>query len=186
MRNKGFTVTELIIVVALVCIVAAILIPQFSGLRGAATTVKCAANIENFASEVNLMCLDSGVGPTQDQVRDRIGWNDGDKNRYNDYWYLPNNSDFNKGHGNDLDGCDEENPGASSENRECIPMKFVIVCNHDGHSNESDAKYIWKTDFFVHQIVPYNQVPHTYLRDANWWLGKDPGFQKWIGRTPTN
>lgn len=183
MRNKGFTITEMIIVIAVIGIIAAILIPNFFGVRGAATTVKCMANIENFASEVSLLKL-TGSAPTQQEVRDHIHWNDGDKNRYKDYWYLPNNSDFNKGHGNDLDGCDEENPGKSSKNRTCIPMRFLIVCKHDGHSNESDAKYVFKTDFYVPKIVPYNEVSHTYLQDASWWLGKDPGFQKWIGRTP--
>jgi prepilin-type N-terminal cleavage/methylation domain-containing protein len=183
MKEKGFTLTEILIALALIGILTAILVPMMFGAQGAATTVKCMANLENFASEVQLLKLTGGA-PTQQEVRDHIGWNDGDQDRYKDYWYLPNNSDFNKGHGNDLDGCDEENPGKSLAGRECIPMRFLIVCKHDGHHKDSDAKYIWKTDFLVPQIVPYNEVPHTYLQDANWWLGKDPGFQKWIGRTP--
>ena len=167
MREKGFTVVETLITIMVIGILSVIVIGKINGTQGAATTVVCMANIENFASEVQLLKLQGGA-PTQQEVREHLNWNDGDKNRYDDYWYLPNNSDFNKGHGNDLDGCDEENPGASSENRECIPMRFLIVCKHDGHHKDSDAKYIFKTDFYVPKIVPYGKLPRTYLQDAKW------------------
>ncbi|MCG6948076.1 MAG: type II secretion system GspH family protein [Acidobacteria bacterium] len=179
MSQKGFTLTETLIAVMLVGILSAVTVPLVPAVQSAASTARCMANMENFASEIQTLAIDGHI-PTQDEVREHIDW----EGKYKDYWYIPNNSDFNKGHGNDLDGCDEENPGQSMANRECIPMRFLIICRHEFHGSESDAKYCFKTDFLVPQIVPWNEVPHTYLKDANWWLGDDPGFQKWIGRTP--
>ena len=44
------------------------------------------------------------------------------------YHYFPNNVDFNRGHGNDLDICDEENPGNSGSNRDCNTDASVCAC----------------------------------------------------------
>jgi hypothetical protein len=103
---------------------------------------------------------------------------------FKEYWYIPNNADSNSGHGNDLDGCDEENPGASLPGRECIPMKFVIVCGHLSHGNESDAKYLFILDEMPPFIVPYQEYRHLYLQDAKWWPKADPGWDQWWGWTP--
>jgi len=35
------------------------------------------------------------------------------------------------------------------------------------------------------QIVPFEEHRLTYLLDAKWWPKKDPGFDAWIGKTPT-
>jgi prepilin-type N-terminal cleavage/methylation domain-containing protein len=179
MDNGGFSLIEVLIAVVVIGIVSTVFVPILFGVQSAATTAKCFSDLESFATEIQLLDP-SGPPPTQDEVRRYVDW----ETKYKDYWYIPNNSDFNKGHGNDLDGCDEENPGKSLANRQCIPMRFVIICRHEFHGHNSDAKYCFKTDFFVPQIVPYNEVPHTFLRDAHWWLGKDPGFQKWIGKEP--
>lgn len=183
MREKGFTVTELLIMIAVIGILSVIVIPQFFGIGQAATTVKCAANLYGFSEEIELIWLDSAA-PSQAELEARgIGWPNG---KWKDYWYLPNNSDFNKGHGNDLDGCDEENPGASFANRECIAMRFLIVCKHESHGVESDAKYLFVTNFYAPMIVAKTEdARKLYLMDAKWWPGKDPGFDKWIGRIPT-
>lgn len=182
MKEKGFTLIEILVAVILIGIISVIVIGKIMGAQDAATTIACVANMDAFASEINLMSL-TGPAPTQEQVRDHIKWPD---ERYRNYWYIPNNSDFNKGHGNDLDGCDEENPGQSSKNRTCIPMRFLIVCTHTTHGNNSDAKYCFHTGGGMPgQIVAYEQFRHTYLQDAKWWPREDPGFDKWIGRTPT-
>jgi prepilin-type N-terminal cleavage/methylation domain-containing protein len=177
--NKGFSVVEVIITVAVVGLLSVILMSKVFGIREAATTVKCLAEMDAFATEVNSLSL-TGPAPTQKQIRDHSGWT----KKFKNYWYLPNNKDFNKGHGNDLDGCDEENPGESSKGRTCIPMRFVIVCQHATHGNNSDAKYCFKVDGMPPQIVPYDQFRRTYIQDAKWWPGDDPGFDKWIGSTP--
>jgi prepilin-type N-terminal cleavage/methylation domain-containing protein len=177
--NKGFSIVEVIITIAVIGLISVILISKILGAQDAATTVKCLAELDAFATEVNALSL-TGPAPTQKQVRDHIDW-DG---RYKNYWYIPNNADANSGHGNDLDGCDNDNPGKSLPGRECIPMRFVVVCQHTTHGNTSDAKYCFKVDNMPPQIVPYEEFRHTYLQDAKWWPGKDPGFDKWIGKAP--
>lgn len=180
MRENGFTLVETIIGVMVVGILSVMVTTRVVGLQDAATTDVCIANLNSFAAEVDLL-KPTGTAPTQDEVRAHIDW-DG---IYKDYWYLPNNSDFNNGHGNDLDGCDEENPGQSLPGRECTPMRFLIVCNHSTHGNNSDAKYCFTiAGGMPPQIVAYDEYRHTYLQDAKWWPGQDPGWDKWIGAVP--
>jgi prepilin-type N-terminal cleavage/methylation domain-containing protein len=178
--HKGFSLIECTLAVVVIGILAVISVGKLTGARDAATTVLCLADMESFASEVDALVPSTGPPLTQEQVGDHIDW----AGKYKNYWYLPNNSDFNSGHGNDLDGCDEENPGQSSKNRTCIPMRFVIICRHTTHGNYSDAKYCFKVDGMPPQIVAYDEVRHTYLQDAQWWVGEDPKFDKWIGVTP--
>jgi prepilin-type N-terminal cleavage/methylation domain-containing protein len=178
---RGFSVLELVIGVMIIGLVASILIPRITGVTQAATTIKCAANLLSFAEEVELIWLDSPAPSQAGLEKKDIGWPNG---KWKDYWYVPNNKDFNSGHGNDLDGCDEENPGKSTPNRDCIPMRFLIVCNHQSHGDQGDAKYLFITDMYPPQIVPFEEYRHTYLLDAKWWPKEDPGFDDWIGQTP--
>jgi hypothetical protein len=57
------------------------------------------------------------------------------------YWYALDNDDPNKGHGNDLDGYDEQNPGKAPRTDRNI--YFVLVCEHD---HGSLADYVWLED----------------------------------------
>lgn len=178
---RGFSVLETVIVVMFIGLVASIFIPKYMGVSQAATTVKCAANLLSFATEIEFLSLE-GPSPTQAQLEaSDIGWPNGKRK---DYWYIPNNADSNSGHGNDLDGCDEENPGESLPNRECVPMKFLIVCKHTSHGDQGDAKYLFITDMYPPMIVPFEEHRHTYLLDAKWWPKEDPGWDQWIGWTP--
>ena len=180
MNKNGFTLVEILIGVAIIGILSVICVGKINGSQDAATTVRCLADLDAFATEVDALSP-SGSAPTQAQVREHIDW-DG---KYKKYWYIPNNADFNKGHGNDLDGCDEENPGSSLPGRECIPMRFVIVCGHETHGNNSDAKYCFNiAGGMPPQIVAYGEYRHTYLQDAKWWPREDPGFGDWVGMVP--
>ena len=180
-NSRGFSVLEIVIVVMFIGLVASIFIPKYMGVSQAATTVKCAANLLSFATEIEFLSLE-GPPPSQAELEARdIGWPNGKRK---DYWYIPNNADSNSGHGNDLDGCDEENPGESLPNRECVPMKFLIVCKHTSHGDQGDAKYLFITDMYPPMIVPFEEHRHTYLLDAKWWPKEDPGWDQWIGWTP--
>jgi prepilin-type N-terminal cleavage/methylation domain-containing protein len=180
MKKNGFTLIEILIGIVVIGVLSVIVVGKINGAQSAATTMRCLADINAFATDVDGLSP-SGPAPTQEQVRQHIDWG----GRYKHYWYIPNNSDFNKGHGNDLDGCDEENPGNSLPGRECIPMRFLIVCMHETHGNNSDAKYVFNVaGGMPPQIVAYNEFQHTYLQDAKWWPRKDPGFDKWIGAVP--
>ena len=180
MDKNGFTLVEVLVAIMVIGILSVAVIGRVLGVQDAATTMRCLADLDAFASEVDALSS-TGPAPTQEQIREHIDW----EGKYKDYWYIPNNSDFNKGHGNDMDGCDEENPGQSLTGRECIPMRFLIVCMHETHGNNSDAKYCFNiAGGMPPQIVAYNEFRHTYLQDAKWWPRKDPGFEKWIGAIP--
>ena len=182
MHRNGFTLVELLVGTMVIGILSVVVVTKINGAQDAATTATCLANLDAFASEVDVLAP-TGPSPSQEVVRENIDW-DG---RFKDYWYIPNNSDFNNGHGNDLDGCDEENPGKSLPGRECIPMRFMIVCMHATHGNNSDAKYAFHIgDARPPQIVGYGEFRHTYVDDATWWQGEDPGFDLWIGMVPKN
>ena len=75
------------------------------------------------------------VYPTPDQFWNST-WPDGRK--HGPYYYLTD-GDPNSGHGNDLDGVDEENPGKSDPDKKDI--KYVILCQHD-HGDLADFVYL--------------------------------------------
>ena len=177
--NKGFSVVEAIITVAVIGMISVILFSKILGVQDAATTVKCLGDLEAFAAEIDAL-VPTGPAPTQGEVADNLD----QAKKFKHFYYIPNNKDSNSGHGNDLDGCDEENPGSSLPGRNCIPMRFIIVCTHTTHGNNSDAKYCFKVDGMPPQIVAYEEFRHTYLQDAQWYPGPDPGFDAWIGWIP--
>jgi prepilin-type N-terminal cleavage/methylation domain-containing protein len=49
-RSSAFTLIELLIVIAIICILAAILLPVFSGVKARALRVKCLANLKQFGT----------------------------------------------------------------------------------------------------------------------------------------
>ena len=182
MNKNGFSLVEILIGLVIIGILSVVVVGKINGAQSAATTMKCLADINAFAADVDALSP-TGDAPTQEQVRQHIDW----QGKYKDYWYIPNNTDFINGHGNDLDGCDEENPGQSLPGRECIPMRFLFVCMHDTHGSSSDAKYCFHIgDARPAQIVGYDEHQRTYLEDGNWWDGEDPGFDDWIGLVPKN
>jgi hypothetical protein len=178
--HKGFSIVEAVIIVAVIAMISVIFTSKIIGTQDAATTVRCLADLEAFAAEIESLKL-TGPAPLQKVVADHI---DLDR-KFKNYHYIPNNKDSNSGHGNDLDGCDDDNPGESLPGRDCIPMRFIIICMHTTHGNNSDAKYCFKIDGRPAQIVAYREFRHTYLQDAAWWpYEKDPGFDQWIGWVP--
>jgi len=177
--SKGFSLVEAIITVAVIGMISMIFISKIIGVRDAATTVRCLADMEAFAAEIDSLSP-TGPAPLQNEVADHIDF----AGKFANYYYIPNNADSNEGHGNDLDGCDETNPGSSLPGRTCMPMRFIIVCTHTTHGNNSDAKYCFKVDGMPPQIVAYEEFRHTYLQDAQWYPGPDPGFDAWIGWIP--
>jgi hypothetical protein len=80
------------------------------------------------------------------------------------YYYFANESDADRGHGNEMDFCDEENPGQSSRNRDCTEVTFVVVCQHNHHNL---ANYVYIED----------EGPPTY---AGWSRDNNPGYDALI------
>src|SRR4051795_4900078 len=66
-RRSGFTFIELLCVVAIIAILAAILFPVFAQAREKARQTSCASNLQQLASAMNLYAQDhSGRFPPQD------------------------------------------------------------------------------------------------------------------------
>jgi len=169
MRNKGFTLVEILVTVAIIGVIV-------SGVAvynhvSETTLTACAADLRAHA-QIVYQAEESGPVLERDLVYQIAG------SRWKPhYHYVPNNSDANKGHGNDLDLCDEENPGKSTENRDCLDIRWIIVCDHN--HNEM-AKYNFVDDDLNVYVVGGDQ--DEFARDLIHWGGKDPNLQKWINR----
>lgn len=124
--ERGLTLTEVTILVFMIAILAVIVTQSVLNSIERARLVKCMAEVRGIQAAIIM---------------------DSDRNRHFEdpatfwathfhgkkpgpYYYLLD-GDPNKGHGNDLDGIDEENPGKSAENRDRDDIKFVVLCQHN-------------------------------------------------------
>jgi general secretion pathway protein G len=66
-RNKGFTLLEIIVVVFILSLLAAIVAPKIMGRTDEARTAKAQIQIKNFETALKLFKLDNGFYPTTEQ-----------------------------------------------------------------------------------------------------------------------
>jgi len=173
--KKGFTLIEVLITVAVIGILAAAVAYGLS-LTAQARLTACVADIRAHAEmTMQLEEQTRWTAPTTEEMYEWMG-----SKRKKHYYYVPNNYDANSGHGNDLDICDEENPGASTENRDCLDIKWVWICNHH---HGSLGRYVFADSNLNVWVVPLSpgQLPaEVMIKDFFYWMGKDPNLQKWI------
>ena len=62
--RRGFTLVEIMIVVAIIVLIAAIAIPGFANLRTTAATNSCKANLRQISGAVTAYAVDNGSDPT--------------------------------------------------------------------------------------------------------------------------
>jgi prepilin-type N-terminal cleavage/methylation domain-containing protein len=175
---RGFSLVEILVALAIIGLVAA-LATSIMNPTEEADMIACAANAQAMRTLVEqTRNATFPLTPNWEQVKFVAG-NGWDSH----YHYIPNNHDKNSGHGNDLDICDEENPGNSGTNRDCLDIDFIIVCDHD---HGSMAKYVAVLDDYGVRAFPNERNggdDQPYLRDLSWWHGKDPNLRKWIGQS---
>jgi len=62
-RSQGFTLMELMVVVAIISVLAAVIIPNFVHARAQGVTAACESNLRQIATAMELYYADNGVYP---------------------------------------------------------------------------------------------------------------------------
>jgi hypothetical protein len=165
-REAGLTMIEILVIMILVVILSIIAIGMFQNQREKVKLVKCMAEIRGIQAAVYSM------GDGRYIPNPTLFWESAfpDGRKHGPYYYIVD-GDPNAGHGNDLDGVDEENPGASDPDKKDI--KFVIFCEHD-HGDL--GKYVYLTDEEPPTIATEDNDPN-YQRFIKWEFG-GPGAKK--------
>jgi len=158
-HESGFTFMELIVAVWLIGVLTVLALGILNGRIEKAKLARCFVDIRSIQSTV--WSMSDGISWPEYATFWDYAWAG---KKPGPYYYFPNNIDHNRGHGNDLDICDEENPGNSGSNRDCKDIEFVIVCQHD---HRQLANYVYIED----------EGPPTI---AGWSRESDPGYDRWI------
>lgn len=159
--QAGFTLVEILVGFVVAVILVTIGIRLFQDQREKTELVKCMAEIRGIQAAV--MNMGDGRYIPQPKFFWERTWPDGRK--HGPYYYIVD-GDPNQGHGNDLDGVDETNPGESDPDEEDI--KFVIFCEHD---HGSLGKYVYLTDMGPPRIVHGDDDDPDFTRFIKWEYG---------------
>jgi len=164
-RQGGFTLTEMIVVVYIVGLLSAIVSSTLIDKFDKARLAVCMTNMRGIQSTVYLYSNGGLQFPDPQSFWD-MAWRG---IRPGPFYYLVDNDDPNRGHGNDLDGFDEQNPGKSK--REAKDIKFVIVCQHD---HKDLASYVYIEDEGPPRLAQPGADPN-YERFIKWEFGGPGG-----------
>jgi hypothetical protein len=157
--ERGLTITELAVALMLISILSVIGIGILNGRIEKAWLARCHCELRSIQSTV-WMLSDGVTWPERSTFWEKA-W---DGKKPGPYYYLANYSDANKGHGNDIDFCDEENPGNSWTNRDCKDIRFVVFCQHN---HRHLANYVYIED----EGPPVG---------AGWDKDTNPGWDKYV------
>lgn len=91
-KRKGFTLVELVIVIAVIAVLSAVLIPTFSGVINNANEAKDKANAKTMTTELMLNATLDGVGyytPTEVRsvIKQKTNANSNAQSKGNSFWY---------------------------------------------------------------------------------------------------
>lgn len=157
--ERGLTITELAVALMIISILSVIGIGILNGRIEKAWLARCHCELRSIQSTVWM--LSDGVTWPERATFWEKAW---DGKKPGPYYYLANYSDANKGHGNDIDFCDEENPGNSWTNRDCKDIRFVVFCQHN---HRHLANYVYIED----EGPPVG---------AGWDKDTNPGWDKYV------
>lgn len=175
-RESGFTVTELLIVVTIIGILAAIMVPNLMDKVHKARLARCMVELRGIQAGLYLVAEPGITFPDASTFWGTVF----PAARPGPYYYLSDSEDPNAGHGNDLDGFDEQNPGGSP--REAKDIKFVLLCQHD-HAHLCD--YVYIEDEGPPQLAMEGDDPG-YDKFIKWEDGRKPGGKPGGNRTRRN
>ena len=149
-REGGFTLTELLGICAILGLLATIGVNMAVDLYEKARLARCMMEIRGIQTAVWDRSQEGRYIPDPVQF-----WESAfpDGRRHGPYYYIVD-GDGNKGHGNDLDEVDEENPGASDPDKKDI--KFVVFCEHD---HKHLCKYVYALDEEPPQLATEEDDP---------------------------
>ena len=150
-RQAGFTLTEAIVAVYIVGLLSAIVSTGFVDKREKARLARCMVEMRGIQTAIYTYTQDGMSYPLAEDFWPRAY----PAGKPGPYFYLLD-GDPNSGHGNDLDGLDEENPGKSWENIQEKDIQFAILCQHD-HGTLGD--YVYLTDDGLPQIATKDNDP---------------------------
>ena len=167
-REAGYTLAEIMVVLMTISILSVLALGIVDGRIEKARLARCMLELRSIQSTV---FTHSGGGwplPDQSSFWD-VAWSG---IKPGPYWYMVD-GDPNKGHGNDLDGIDEDNPGNSGNNRNAKDIQFVVICQHD---HGSLGWYVYLEDEGRPQIATAKDNPgyHRFIK----WVDNPPGNDK--------
>ena len=157
--HRGFSILDIVVLITAFTVVAGVVIPSVLSEYEMARLSGCKAEVELMKAVAQEMC-DSRCVPTPDQFW-AVGFPNAEEG---DYYYIVDDQDANKGHGNDLDGCDESDPDNSPRSRGA-DITFVVLCNHD---HGQLGKYVFASNQEPPTVVPVD--------------GEDPGDLAWLSK----
>jgi prepilin-type N-terminal cleavage/methylation domain-containing protein len=155
--QRGFTVLELLIVVAILGILALIAIPYFDGRVEKAKLARCMNDLRSVQSTI-FTHSDGWELPRPSTFWD-VAWSG---KKPGPYAYMVDSEDLNAGHGNDLDQFDEQNPGKAPRTRRNI--RFALLCEHD---HGELGWYVYIEDEGPPLVATYDN---------------NPGYHRFLGR----
>jgi len=171
-REAGFTMSELLVVVAIIGILSAIATGEYSNYIERAKLAQCMLNMRQVQRTI-FQFSEMGSGYIAPGDLWEVGWYG---RRPKGLHYLLDDGDANAGHGNDLDGYDEHNPGSVKPEKD---IHFVLLCDHD---HGSLGRYVYLEDENPPRIATSGRDDPKYQRFLHMFGGSfgdgggtDPG-----------
>ena len=165
-RESGFTLTELLIVVVILGILTTIVVPTLIDKYHKARLARCMVELRGIQAGLYLVAEPGITFPDASTFWGAVF----PAAKPGPYYYLSDAEDPDAGHGNDLDGYDEQNQGNGGK-RTQKDIKFVLLCQHD---HAYLCKYVYIEDEGPPQLAMEGDDPG-YSKFIKWEDGRSPG-----------